>query len=146
MTLHCADTRRGSIAFGAVALVLAAWLAHSSVPGLAQTGGALFACEGEGLIAKNSDAGKRSILSAKVEEVRIRERVQLRNRPLFAGIGHADGEELLRLWKWKRLKEQRIDHAENGGVRADAESQRKHGDDCERRVLNQLTQSILNVL
>ncbi len=41
MTLHSADNRRGSIAFGAVALVLAAWLAHSSVPGLAQTGGAL---------------------------------------------------------------------------------------------------------
>jgi O-glycosyl hydrolase len=41
MTLHSADTRRGSIALGAVALVLAAWLAHSSVPGLAQTGGAL---------------------------------------------------------------------------------------------------------
>src|SRR5215831_19603102 len=38
MTLHSADHTRGTLAIGAVALAVGAWLAYASAPGLAQTG------------------------------------------------------------------------------------------------------------
>src|ERR1700686_5529741 len=91
----------------------------------AQTGRSLLAGERKGAIAIDRAARERAVLISEVEEIRIRQRVQLRLRSLLARIGHADSDELVRRGKWQRLWGDRGDHAEDGGVRANAEGQRE---------------------
>ena len=47
--------------------------------------------------------------------------------------------------KRQRLEEHRVDHAEDGGVRADPEREGEHGDQGEAGMLDQLAQSVANV-
>jgi hypothetical protein len=54
---------------------------------------------------------------------------------VLARIRRAHRDELLRAGEWQRLQEQRIDDAEDRGVRADAERERHDGDDREAGIL-----------
>ena len=47
--------------------------------------------------------------------------------------------------KWQRLQEDRVDHAEDGGVRANPEREGQDGDDGERGMFAELAQAVADV-
>ena len=82
---------------------------------------------------------------AEIEEVGIGEGIELIARRAIACIRHPDGNELLGDGKRQRLQEHRVNHAEDGGVRADAEAEGEHGDDGEAGMFEELAQSVADV-
>src|SRR5437667_12744564 len=54
--------------------------------------------------------------------------------------------QLTRIFDWQRLQHYSVDGAEDGGVRADAQSQSQNGDNRESRAAPQLTQPVARVL
>ena len=105
----------------------------------------LFVHECEGAIAINRHAGKAAVLFAEIEEIRIAERVESGRRRGRVQINAAHGHEFLGRREWQRLQEHRVDHAEDGGVRTDAEREREHRDKGEAGMLDQLAYSVANV-
>ena len=45
----------------------------------------------------------------------------------------------------QRLEQERVDHAEDGGVRADPERERQDGDDGEAGMLDELAKAVTDV-
>ena len=97
----------------------------------AQTGRSLLVRESEQAIAIHGAARKGAVLVSNVKEIRIRERVQLRLRPLLPRVGHADCDQLIGRRKRQRFKKDRVDDAEDGSVCADPEGESQHRDECE---------------
>src|SRR5207245_11002116 len=54
--------------------------------------------------------------------------------------------ERVRLVKWQRAQQDRIDHAEDRGIRADAEGEGEHGDGRESGILAQHAQAEAQIL
>ena len=102
-----------------------------------QTGRSFVAGQRERLIAIDRDTREGAILVAEIEEVRIGQRAEIR-LVFLARVGHADGDELIGLRKWKRFQQDRVDDAEDGGVRADPQREGEDRDDGERGVLDEL--------
>ena len=83
--------------------------------------------------------GERAILIAEIEEIRDRKASSSSVvAPCRVSSRHSDGDQLLRLRERQRLEENRVDHAEDGGVRADAEREREHGDESETGMFEEL--------
>jgi len=57
-----------------------------------------------------------------------------------------DSNQSLRVWVRQRIEYQRVDHAEDRGVRSDAQRQREHGDEGEARTSPQHPQAIPQIL
>ena len=68
-----------------------------------ETGRSFLTRESEGAIAIDRAAHEGPVLISKIEEVRIRQRIQIRLRSLLARIGHADGDELIGRGKGQRF-------------------------------------------
>src|SRR5258708_3197616 len=69
------------------------------------------------------------------------------DRPRLAflvSLGHKD--QTVRLGIGKRLQQDRVDHAENRGVRSNSERQRNYRDDGKATIVPQVTQAELEVL
>ena len=106
----------------------------------------LFVDQRDGAVAINRHARKAAVLFPKIGEVRKAQRVEPGRRYGLGQIDAADGDEFLRRREWQRLQEHRVDHAEDGGVRADPEREREHGDDGERGMLDELAQAVADVV
>ena len=105
----------------------------------------LFVDECQSAISILRHSRETAVLFAEIEEVRVTHRLQLGRRRRAVKIDSADGNELVRRRKRERFQEDRVDHAEDRGVRADPERERENGDDGEAGVLDQLAQSVANV-
>src|SRR5436190_22871121 len=105
----------------------------------------LFIDQSEIEIAIRRHATEAATLVAEIEEIRIAHRTELWRRSCFGEINSANGNKLLRRGKRQRLEEDRIDHAEDGGVGADSERESQDGDESEARMLDQLAQAVANV-
>ena len=57
-----------------------------------------------------------------------------------------EGDELVRFGKRERLEQDRVDHAEDGGVRADPERESEDRDDGEARFFDELAQGVAKVV
>ena len=110
------------------------------------TGGAFLTRQGERPVPVDRDVGERAVLVPEIKEVGIRERAQLRLGRFLAGVDHADRDELVRRGKGQRLEQDRVDHAEDGGVRADAERKGEHGDDGEGGMFPELAYAVTDVV
>ena len=55
-------------------------------------------------------------------------------------MGGSDRDNFFRLREWQRLEQDGVDHAENGGVRADPEGEGDDGDDSKAWILPELSQ------
>ena len=64
---------------------------------------ALLARQGKDGIAKSGDAGKGAVLLSQIEEVRVRKSIKI-GLSFLARVGHADGDELLRLRERQRFQ------------------------------------------
>src|SRR5262249_42487877 len=64
---------------------------------------------------------------------------------LIAGTALPQSDEPLLFAKRERTKEDAMDHAEQGGVGANAEREGEHGDDGEAGILLQLPQTEMNI-
>ncbi len=106
----------------------------------------LFVDQREGAVPINRHARKAAVLFPKIEEVRKAQRVEPGRRDCFAQIDAADGHEFLGRREGQRLQEHRVDHAEDGGVRADPEREREHRDQGEAGMLDQLAYAVANVV
>lgn len=73
------------------------------------------------------------------------------------GIGEVEGkleafcferqdDELLRIFYGERTPEYPVENAEDGGVCADAEAERQHGNHCETRALDEHAKCVAQVL
>ena len=98
----------------------------------------LFVNQRETAVAINRHARKAAVLFAEIEEIRIAHRGELGRRSGFVEIDAADGDEFVRRGKRERLQQDRVDHAEDGGVRANPEREREHGDDGEGRMFDRV--------
>ena len=56
-------------------------------------------------------------------------------------INRTEGDQLPRVGKRQRFQQNRIDHTEDRRVRANADSERKDGNDCKTRRLGELAKS-----
>ena len=63
----------------------------------------------------------------------VEERAAGRTVEAAVGSSLGDLDQPIRLWIWRRVQEERIEHAVDRGVGADAEAKRHDGDDGERR-------------
>src|SRR5262249_42020340 len=71
--------------------------------------------------------------------------VEASRAPLPVGLDDLQGRELLRRGNGKRAEAHGVEELEDGRVRAGPESERKDGDGRERRVLEHLTDGVLEV-
>jgi hypothetical protein len=78
---------------------------------------------------------------AQVKEVRVGKGIVVGAR-----IAHVDVDELLRCFERKLLEDDRIDQAEDGGVRSDTQSKRQNGRGGETGTLDRAASRIAQVL
>ena len=64
------------------------------------TGGSFFTGQRERAVSIDGAAREGAVLVPEIEEVRIRKRTEI-GLPLLPGIGHTEGDELLRLGEWQ---------------------------------------------
>jgi hypothetical protein len=83
------------------------------------------ACDREAFAAKCRDAGERSIVVAKRF---VRDDRKRRARPGARGIRAGNDNQTLGFMEREGTQQERVDDAEDGGVRAYSERQREHRD------------------
>ncbi len=86
-------------------------------------------------------AGEGFVLGAEIGEIRETDRIETGVGARVALVERADGDELLRLWKRQRLKQDGVDNAKDRGVRPNAEGKGENGDDGEAGRFRQLAES-----
>ena len=92
----------------------------------------------------NRDFFEAFVLRTEIEKIRITDGIE--SLRLHASIERAKGDQSLRLRKWERLEQNRVNDAEDGGVRANADREREDRDDSETRFFEELAESETNVL
>jgi hypothetical protein len=90
----------------------------------------------------DSNAGENLIAIADVLIVEIGERLRVGGIVLLA-LGN--GEDLFRMADGERAKEEGADQAEDDGIGADAEGERKNGNDRENGILTELPKAITSI-
>ena len=80
-----------------------------------------------------------------IEEVRVGEGTQI-GLVFDARVRHPNGDELVRLGEWKRFKQDRVDHAEDGGICPNPERERHDRDDRERGMFEELAKAVADVV
>ena len=71
---------------------------------------------------------------------------------LSSGIGFlpriefADGDKILGLVKWQWPQKHRVEHAKDGGIGPDSESERQDNDSCEEWLLGESAKSVTKIL
>jgi hypothetical protein len=89
------------------------------------------------------DGFESAVLRSEIDEIGIAERAV---HIVEVHIGALEPDEALALRKRKRLENDGVDDAEDGGVGADAEGQRQHHDGGETGLFREHTQGVANVL
>src|ERR1043166_7117031 len=85
---------------------------------------------------------ERTILLAPIQKVVYSRRPG--RQPTRADVLYPD--QTVRLFKWQRAQQDRLDHAEHGGASTDAQREREHRNDGEPGVLQQHPDRIAKVL
>ena len=93
--------------------------------------------------AKAGETGEAVMARAPVEKVRRVGAVETLSRQ---AIGAADQDEIAGARKRQRTQQHRVDHAEDGGVRADADGDRQDGEQRERRRATERAGGIAQIL
>jgi len=91
------------------------------------------------LIPVDSDTLERAVLVAKVEEVWIRERVQVDLCRLLPDIGRTESDKLLLSRKGQRLEQHCINDTKDCSIRADPKRESDDSNDGEGPVFEKLS-------
>ena len=98
----------------------------------------LFIHQRKSPVAIDRNARKAAVLFAEIEEIRIAHRRKFGRRHGLGPIDAADGDEFFGRRKGKRFQKYRVDHAENGGVRANPEREGEDSNEGETGMFDQL--------
>ena len=100
--------------------------------------------QSERALPESGELGEALVLGPEIEEIRITDGVE----PVLAdgiSIERAPGDQLVRRGEGKRLEEDGVDHAKDGGVGPNPEGEGDDGDKSETRLFPELAERVTEV-